>query len=488
LCDRSGICFPFHRILFVYFVCFAVPADCMGSTRVRIGRFRFPLAASNPRRQHPATPVLPCPRSARRLLCLAALAVTPALPAAAEPAVVTARTLAREALAAHDAKDEKTFLAKMTAAVALRPDYPHLLVNLAEAQTANDQPEAAVATLGRLADLGAHSPVDKDEQLAALRDRKDFQALLVRINANLQPVGEHEIAFTLPGMTGLIDGIAWREKTKEYLFGDVHLRAVWLRAADGTVRRFSEPDDTLPGVFGLAVDEDHGALWAATSTVSAMPGYTPEQDGAAGIAELDLDSGKLRRVARVPADGQAHVLGHVALAPDGAVFATDSVAGVLWRLARDAKEPERFLESDEFVSLQGLVFSPDGKSLFLSDHANGLLRVDLAQRSIRRLDTPPNTTLIGIDGLALAPNGDLLAVQNGLHPIRILRLAVDATGDSVTDVKVLESAHPNMAEPALGCVVGDSFVFIGNAGWSRFEDPDPKPTAPRPVPIFRTKL
>jgi hypothetical protein len=45
-----------------------------------------------------------------------------------------------------------------------------------------------------------------------------------------------------------------------------------------------------------------------------------------------------------------------------------------------------------------------------------------------------------------------------------------------------------MAEPALGCIADGAFVFIGNAGWSRFEDPDPKPTAPRPVPIFRTKL
>jgi sugar lactone lactonase YvrE len=427
-------------------------------------------------------------RLVRRLLWLAVVTGGAITASAAEPAILAARRLAREAIAAHEAKDEKAFLAKMTAAVALRPDYPRLLVNLAEAQVANDQPAEAVATLGRLADLGAHSPVDRDAELAALRDRADFKAVMLRIDANLLPVGDHEIAFSLPGMTGLIEGIAWRGKTKEFFFGDVHTRAVWARAPDGTVRRFSEATDILFGVFGLAVDEDRGALWAATSMVPGVSGYTTAQDGTAGLAEFDLDSGSLRRVVRLPVDGLTRVLGDLTVAPDGSIYLPDSVGGTLWRLAPKGKELERFMESDEFVSLQGVVVAPDGKGLFLTDHANGVLRVDLARHTVRRLDAPPNTTLIGLDGLALAPNGDLLAVQNGLHPLRVLRLSVDEAGTSVIDVKVLESAHLAMAEPALGCVADGYFVFIGNAGWSRFETADPQPTAPRPVPIFRTKL
>jgi hypothetical protein len=127
--------------------------------------------------------------------------------------------------------------------------------------------------------------------------------------------------------------------------------------------------------------------------------------------------------------------------------------------------------------------------LLVADHANGLLRVDLTTRAVRRLEFPPDTTLIGLDGLARAPNGDLLAIQNGLKPARVLRLALDASGESVMAVTVLESAHLNMPAPSLGCVAtsGD-FFFIGNAGWSRFEGDEIKPTAPRPVPIFRTKL
>src|SRR4051812_37621247 len=101
--------------------------------------------------------------------------------AAEIPAAAAAMTLAREATAAADQKDMATYLAKMEQAVALRPDFPRMLVNLAAAQVANNQPEEAVATLDRLAALGLHSPIDKSAEFAPLRGRKDFDAVVKKI-------------------------------------------------------------------------------------------------------------------------------------------------------------------------------------------------------------------------------------------------------------------------------------------------------------------
>lgn len=410
---------------------------------------------------------------------------------AQQSAAADAMTLARDAAKAAEAKDFPTYLAKMEQAVALRPDYPRMLVNLAAAQVANDRPEDAIATLGRLAALGLHSAVEKSEEFAALRDRKDFKDAVKLLAANVQPKGEGEMAFTLPEMTGVVEGIAWREKTGAFYFGDVHHRTVWLRTADKKVRRFSAEDDAVLGVFGLVVDEEHGALWAATSAVPAMRDYTDAQDGAAGVAEFDLETGALRQVVRVPPTGdhQTHVLGDLALAPDGSVFLPDSGAGVLWRLAPGATALEAFLESAEFKSLQGVVVTPDGGALFLSDYANGLLRVELRSRRASRLDPPANTSLIGVDGLVRAPNGDLIGMQNGTKPTRVLRIVLDGAGETVAGVTVLEAAHITMADPTLGCIAtGGNLFFIGNAGWSRFDLPGAGPTPPRTVPIFKTKL
>lgn len=430
--------------------------------------------------------------AASRGIAVLILALSEAWVFGGEPAVVQAMKLAREGAAAAEAKDTANYLAKMEAAVALRPDFPRMLLNLAAAQVAAEKPDEALVTLERLAALGLASPsVEKSEDFAPLRPRKEFAAVVKKLAANAYPRGSGEVVFTLRDMTGLIEGIAWREKTGIFYFGDVNARCVWRRQPDGAMQRFTPDGDELYGVFGLVVDEAHGALWAATSAVPAMRGFTPPQDGTAALAEIDLETGAVRRVipvVRRAGDQQSHVLGDLALGEDGTVWLTDSGGPVLWRLAPGAADLEPYLESDEFVSLQGIVLFPGGRAV-LSDHANGLLAVDLSRRVVRRLESPPDTSLIGIDGMALTPDGALLAIQNGLRPNRVLRVSLDASQENVERVEVLESGHITMAAPSLGCVGPDGdFFYIGNAGWTRFDNNDGQPTSAHPVPIFLTKL
>lgn len=412
--------------------------------------------------------------------------------AAENSSTTQAMQLAREGAAAAELKDTVTYLAKMEAAAALRPDFPRILVNLAAAQLASERPDEAIATLERLAALGVSSPVEKSEDFLALRTRREFQAVVKKLAANLHPKGAGEVAFSLREVTGLIEGISWREKTGQFFFGDVNGRAVWVREAkDGALRRFTREGEELLGVFGLAVDEPAGTLWAATSAVPAMRGFTPDQDGAAALTEIDLETGAVRRtipVVRRAGDQQSHVLGDLALAADGSVFVPDSGGPVLWRLPPGGSALESFVESGEFLSLQGIVLL-SARVALLSDHANGLLRVDLLSHEVRRLEAPANTTLIGLDGMALAGDGSVIAVQNGLRPNRVLRIEVDAGGETILAVGVLESGHITMAAPSLGCIAtGGDFFCIGNAGWTRFEDTGGQPSAPRVVPIFRTAL
>jgi len=430
-------------------------------------------------------------RRASFLLGLAGLLGSIVSVRAAESSATQAMRLARDATAAAEKGDQSGYLAKMEAAVALRPDFPRMLVNLAAAQLANDRADDALATLERLARLGLSSPVEKSEDFAALRTRPEFKAVVKKITANTYPKGAGEIAFSLRNVTGLIEGIAWRAKTGEFYFGDVNARAVWVRGKEGALRRLTPEGDALYGVFGLAIDEAAGTLWAATSAIAAMRGFTPDMDGTAALAEIDLESGAVRRtipVVRRAGDQQSHVLGDLALAADGSVYVTDSGGPTLWRLAPGSSALEAVVESDEFLSLQGIALLPDG-FVVLADHANGLLRVDLASRNVRRLESPPDTSLIGVDGLTLTPQGQLLAIQNGLRPSRVLRIDLEGAAESIAAVTVLESGHITMAAPSLGCIAtDDDFFYVGNAGWTRFENTDGVASTPRSVPVFRTKL
>lgn len=403
-----------------------------------------------------------------------------------------AMQLARDGASAAEKGESATYLEKMTAAADLRADFPRILVNLAAAQVASEQPGAAIATLERLAALGMHSPVEKSEDFAPLRGLKEFQAVVKKLAANLHPRGAGALAFSLREVTGLIEGIAWREKTGQFFFGDVNGRAVWVRSAgDERLRRFTAEGGELLGVFGLVVDEVNGALWAATSAVPAMQGFTADQDGVAALAEIDLATGAVRRTlpaGRRAGDQASHVLGDLALAADGGIILTDSGGAGLWRLAPGGDALNWVVESTEFLSLQGIVLLPSGLAV-VSDHANGLLRVDWERSDVRRLMAPAGTTLIGLDGLALAADGSILAVQNGLRPNRLLKVELDATAENITAVTVLESGHLTMAAPALGCIATDGdFFFVGNSGWARFDETGGRPSSPRVVPIFRTSL
>lgn len=418
-------------------------------------------------------------------------AVSVQLWAGEPPLVAQAMQLARDGAAAAERGDTAAYLAKMEAAVALRPDFPRMLVNLAAAQLAAERPEDALMTLERLVALGVSSPVEKSPEFAALRTHRDFPAVVKKLAANLHPRGAGEVAFALREVTGLIEGIAWREKTGEFYFGDVNGRAVWRRKNDGSLQRFTPEGDALLGVFGLVVDESAGALWAATSAVAAMRGFSAEQDGTAALAEIDLATGAVRRtipVVRRPGDRESHVLGDLALAADGTVWATDSGGPTLWRLAPGGQALEPWIESPEFLSLQGIALLAEGIAV-VADHANGLLRLDLVNRQVRRLEPPANSTLIGLDGLTATAEGHVLAIQNGLKPSRVLRIEFDGVADGIAGVTVLESGHITMAAPSLGCLgpEGD-FFYVGNSGWTRFENTDGVPSAPRAVPVFRTKL
>lgn len=431
----------------------------------------------------------PVGRAVRRACFGAGFALIGLVPAPAAPPSLTALKYYRDASVALEDKNYDTALALLEKAAALRPDHPRYLGALARLQALNDRPFDAIASLNRLARMGVFLDPQEDESFAPLQGYSDFAEVVQRLHANREPAGAGKLLFELPAMTGIIEGVAFRAKTGEYFFGDARQRCVWIRRLDGSVQRFSPTDAGLLGAFGLAVDETRGSLWAATSAVREMEGYQPADRNRAALVAFALADGEIRRVAALPADGAGHLLGDLTMAADGTVYATDSLAPVIWRLPPGAVQPKRWLESEEFQSLQGLAVVADGKALLVSDYANGMFVIDLATRVIRSLASPPETTLVGIDGIAVAPDGSVVAVQNGIEPRRVVRLWIDAAWRVITRLDVLERGHPAMADLTLGALVGDRFVFVGNAGWDRFGPGGPADASvPRAVPILATRL
>jgi len=410
---------------------------------------------------------------------LVAIAITVAI--YAEP---SHRTLAREAQAALTANNSALFLEKISAAVALRPDYPRYLLALARAEVANEKPDAALATLSRLAGLGVYVPLASRAEFGPLKTHAGFGKVVAQFDANRAPLGAAETVFELPAQSGIVEGLAFRSATGDWFIGDVRQRCIWRRDRHGAVSRFSAEDDHLPGVFGLALDEKNGTLWAAVSAIEQMRGYTADDRGDYGLAEYDLATGSLRRIVEFPPDGKPHVLGDLAVAADGTVYTSDSLTPTLWKLGPGEIAPEKIIASTDFVSLQGLTLVDHGRALLVADYANGLWRVDLATAKATLLNAPAGATLLGIDGLYATRRG-VIAVQNGIEPQRVVLVTLGADGQP-TSVAPLASAQPGMTDLGLGTIAGDTFAFVGNSGWALYDPVPSTEPAPRTVAILTT--
>ena len=390
--------------------------------------------------------------------------------------------LLKEAAAAGKAGDNATALAKVEAAAQLRPDYPRIQLNLARLYAALGRPDDALAALDRLAAMGLSLNLAADPALAPLAELPRFQALVARLAAAATAANGELVATRVKGVTGILESCLFDPGTEDWYFGDVRNRCIWKRTPQGALQQVTSEEEKLDGVFKLLLTPDRKTLWAGTASVGAMAGAGADEGARSALIAFDFASGKISARYPVPADGRKHLLGDFILAADGTLYATDSFSPVIWRLPPGGTQLEPWLEHDDFLNLQGLAFSADGRSLFVADYSNGLWRIDVATKTPGLLTAPANATFFGIDGLYAVPGG-LLAIQNGINPQRVLRLD-PATGTA----QVVASGYPAMTDLSLGTVAGGRFHFIADSGWALFDPPPEKAPKPREVTIYSFKL
>ena len=104
--------------------------------------------------------------------------------------------------------------------------------------------------------------------------------------------GADEAAWAITDMDGIIEGLAIHPVTLESFFSDVHNRCIWYRDVSGptaVMKKFSADSDGLLGVFALKIDADRHTLWASSSALPEMKGYTDADKGRAEERLFDFD-------------------------------------------------------------------------------------------------------------------------------------------------------------------------------------------------------
>jgi sugar lactone lactonase YvrE len=324
---------------------------------------------------------------------------------------------------------------------------------------------AAFRALRRYAALGLGRDVGGDASFAWMRESRSFDALRATLDSNRRVIAASHVRATLDDSIFWPEGMDYDAQTNRFYVASVRHGYIAAVAADGTIRRITlSSDKPIAPTLAVRVDTTRDVLWVTTSNVAAVP----EIDGRAALLRVRIRDGFVERRWDVAPASAGHTLGDLAVGPRGDVFVTDSNDPVLYRLRPNADSLES-IRSPLFHSLQGLAPSPNGRWLFLADYSHGLLRVDLATGTVTRLGDAANSTSLGCDGLAW-DRGGIIAVQNGVSPARIVRFALNAAGDRIDRVDVLDQNWPIADEPTIGAIAGSEFVYVANSQWEKFED------------------
>jgi sugar lactone lactonase YvrE len=321
---------------------------------------------------------------------------------------------------------------------------------------------------------------------ARIRDTPRFRAIVATIRRRNPPVTRSRVAYTLVRRGLFPEGMAFDPATRRVYAGSVTGKQIVWTDSTRTLHELVRPgQDRLGIVAGLHVDARRHHLWAVSS------GATGPGSGSVirGLVQYDLTTGQRIGTFKLPDTTSMFTINDVVVVPStGVAYTTHTGTGALSAAIPGRTDLIEFLPAGSIPGANGLAVTPDEAALLVAGDA-GIYRVDLRRRRAQPLEKPADVVDGSIDGLYRHGNS-LIAIQNGIHPGRVMRFDLDPGFTRILRSEVLETYNPAFETPTTGAMDGDSFVFMANpqlrrwnAGQSAIDS-----TTLKPVLVMRLSL
>jgi len=412
------------------------------------------------------------------LLTASALALALAVSAHAQSVDPTSdlgqfRAAREQGMKALDAHDDKGALDALTRAQTFIPDSPSIFLLKAQAYLAENRKDQAHAELVAYEKRGYVVDLKKNPDLAAAWDG-DLDTLQA---ANTASVGQMHVAASLPGFS-LGQGLAASDD-RLYVSG-VRTGAVTAISAEG-----AKPLMTFrPGVAAYGLGMHGGNLWASTAASRQTKGYEAKANIHSKIVVINPANGA---IVNSFADAKERTFGQILMGRDD-LYAVDTDHGEVLRLNGYAGKFQVLVPEGYFDTPEALAEKDDATALIVSDFIAGLYRIDLVKGQLTHLKPPAGASLLGLSQLVRYGN-DLIGVETGFKPNRVVRLHMAPDWSAVESEEVLLRSDDLLAQPTAAVIDGDHFVFVAKSQWSNLDDRgNPLSDSPGPVEIGVIKL
>lgn len=375
----------------------------------------------------------------------------------------TQKEMYNQSILAYQNKDFGKFLQLTQKLDNVRPSHPTYTYNLACALALNGKIES-VSVLEKCLLMNAKIDFEAETDLASIKNSDQYKSLIELKSKLGTPIVTSDKVVSLSEKTLHPEGLLYLNKSKKWLVASIRNRKIV--SFDSKTGQCSDwfNDNDLLSVFSLKTDLKEKVVWVSTSVMPEMKGYNKSLDGQSEVLKIDIKTKKVLQ--RFPLQGN-HVLGDLIVAKNGDVYISDSGEAVIFKITNDKMDLWLDLKK-EALNLQGLTFNNDESQLFIADYMKGILKISMQNPTNRNwLSFPKQTTVKGIDGLLWYKNS-LLAIHNGVKPIRIMQYALNQNNE-ITSFKVLDHNRPEFDEPALGAISNGKLYFFSNAPWKAYD-------------------
>ncbi|MEM7298322.1 MAG: hypothetical protein AAF391_08660, partial [Bacteroidota bacterium] len=325
--------------------------------------------------------------------------------------------------------------------------------------------DQAIATLNSYILMDAEQDFTKDSDFESLVQIEQFKEIQNQQN-NLTTEMPVKQVYDWSIQGSHPESITYSDKMRSFLLGGIRDGKIWMIKEGKKPEVFAETSKNSWAVMGLDVSPDGRCLWVCTSSMTNFEGYNQNEQGFASVLKYDLKNGKLLDSQTVSG---GHNFGDLIIDKKGNIYVSDGVANKLYWVNNKNEKLEVFADlSEQVFNLQGLTFNQDESAIYLSDYIDGIYKLDLKSKQLKKLSiTSDNILLKGIDGLYFKENS-LIGLHNGTKPNRVVRYTLSTDGNSITSKETISQAGV-LGEPTQGVFVDETFFYISNSPWAAYD-------------------
>lgn len=391
-----------------------------------------------------------------------------------------------ESMNAYRAGDYQAFLDYTLKAEELLPTSFNVKYNLACAYSLNNKIDKAFDLINALADKGFPVGVEADSDFDNIRNDARYPALLDKLNKVRTPVSRSELAYVIPEIDLIPEGLAYDAGEDCFYIGSLYKSKIVKITRGGDISDFTTPrQDGLVSIVGMKVDPVGRYLWASSSYGYKKDNIPFEELGTCEMVKYNLTTGELVNRYPLPKE-ENHFFNDVVLNHDNDAFVTDSHVAGVYVINHVEDTVKEFVKLDEGSYPNGIALSDNDNYLYVAV-SNGIVIIDMRDKSTKYLKHSDDIYVAGCDGLYFYKQS-LIGVQGMFS--RIARFHLNSNLDEVTKLEVLEAYNPDFENPTTGAIAGNEFYYIANTQLAKIDQDGKLASRDKlnPVKIYKVNL